>query len=298
MRPKQDEYRRPSIGLALSGGVARGVAHIGVLKVLLGNGIPIDYVAGTSAGALVGAGLAAGTSIEKLVEISRSLRWKNVGRTTLSRLGLQSNVRLEEFLRSRLPITRFEDLKIPFAAVATDLHSGSAVIMSGEGDVPFAVRASCALPGWFVPVIDDRGRHLIDGGLVANIPTGVVRSLGADLVIAVDVNSEGAKFLGPPSSAFGILFQSIMTVQRTAASHQLEDADLVIRPRLGHIRWDELSRVEEFIAAGEEAAHSTLPRIRQLIEAAVETPAKWYQIRRRPNRSHPQLQRRRYSPLS
>ncbi len=123
-----DKGRRATIGLALSGGAARGIAHVGVLRVLFEHAVPIDYIAGTSAGALVGGALASGLPIAEIEKIGRNLRWRDVGRMTLSRLGVQSNVRMEEFLRARLPVTRFEDLKIPFAAIATNLHSGAAVV--------------------------------------------------------------------------------------------------------------------------------------------------------------------------
>jgi NTE family protein len=292
-RDDAKQIQRPRVGLALSGGVARGNAHIGVLRVFEENNIPVDYIAGTSAGSLVAGGYAAGMTVSQLIEIGRSLRWRDVGRVTLSRLGIQSNARMEEFVRARLPVKRFEETRIPLAIVAADLHSGSAVIMT-EGDIAFAVRASCALPGWYVPVVDDHGRQLVDGGLVANIPTAAVRSLGADIVIAVDVNSEGAKFLGPPHSIIGVLFQSIMVVQRTAAMHQLHDADLVIRPRTGHIRWDEMGRVDELVAIGEQAARSTLERIKHLLEPAIEPPLKWYQRRRRQQQPE---DKRRISPL-
>jgi NTE family protein len=272
---------RATIGLALSGGAARGIAHLGVLRVLCEHHVPIDYIAGTSAGALVGGALASGLPLSEIEKIGRALRWRDMGRMTLSRLGVQSNARMEEFLRARLPVTRFEDLKIPFAAVATDLHSGSAVIMRDEGDLPFAIRASCAIPGWYVPVTDSQGRQLVDGGLVANIPSVAARSLGADIVIAVDVNSEGAKFLGPPQSAIGVLVQSMMVVQRTASSHQLQHADLVISPKVGHVRWDEMGRADELIAAGEEAAHAVVEKIKRLLESRSEPPPKWYQFRRR-----------------
>ncbi|MDT4897707.1 MAG: hypothetical protein QOH25_2784 [Acidobacteriota bacterium] len=286
--------QRPRVGLALSGGVARGNAHIGVLRVLEENHIPIDYIAGTSAGALVAAAYAAGMTIDEIAETGRALRWRDVGRVTLSRLGIQSNARMEEFARARLPINRFEELRIPLAVVATDLKSGSAVILT-EGDVAFAIRASCALPGWYVPVTDEHGRQLVDGGLVANIPTAAARILGADIVIAVDVNSEGAKFIGPPHSIIGVLLQSIMVVQRTASIHQLHDADVVISPKTGHIRWDEMGRVDDLIALGEQAARPTIARIKHLIEPSIEPPAKWYQRRRR--QQPPQEDKRRVSPL-
>jgi NTE family protein len=292
---KDDANRnqRPRVGLALSGGVARGNAHVGVLRVLEENNIPIDYIAGTSAGALVAAAYAAGMTVDEIAEIGRNMRWRDIGRVTLSRLGVQSNARMEEFARARLPIKRFEDLRIPLAIVATDLKTGLPVIIT-EGDVAFAIRASCALPGWYVPVTDEHGRQLVDGGLVANIPTAAVRALGADLVIAVDVNSEGAKFIGPPHSLIGVLLQSIMVVQRTAAIHQLHDADIVISPKTGHIRWDEMGRVEELITLGERAARSTVERIKHLLEPSIEPSLKWYQRRRR---QPPPEDKRRVSPL-
>ena len=167
----------------------------------------------------MGGAMASGLPLSELEAIGRSLRWRDVGRLTMSRSGVQSNERLEQYLRTRLPVTKFEELPIPFAAVATELSTGKAVILKGTGDLPFAIRASCAIPGWYLPVVDGDGRQLVDGGLVANVPVDVARSLGADVVIAVDVNAEGAKFLGPTLSIIGVVIQSMLVVQR--------------RPRLG-----------------------------------------------------------------
>jgi len=277
----RDQKILPRIGLALSGGAARGIAHIGVLRALFEHKIPIDCVAGTSAGSLVGGALASGMKLSEIEDLGRNLRWRDIGRMTVSRLGIQSNERLEQYLKALLPVTRFEELPIPFAAVATDLGSGTAVVMRDEGDVPFALRASCAIPGWYVPVIDEQGRQLVDGGLVAIIPSAAARALGADLVIAVDVNAEGATFLGPPHSIIGIILQSMMVVQRTVSLHQLQEADLVIKPRVGHIRWDETARAEELLAAGYEAGIENIQAIKDLIELAAERKRKWYQFRRR-----------------
>jgi NTE family protein len=282
------DQRRPLVGLALSGGAARGMAHVGVLRVLKDNDIPIDFIAGTSAGALVGGAFAAGVPVDEIEDIARKLRWRDVGRVTLSRLGVQTSERMEEFIRARFPVTRFEDLKIPFVAVATDLNSGTPAVLGGEGDVAFAIRASSCIPGWYIPVTDEKGRQLVDGALVANIPTAAVRDLGADIVIAVDVNAEGAKFLGPPQSAIGIIIQSMMVIQRTGSSHQLSLADVVIRPKIGHIRWDEISRAGEFIEAGKVAALEMIDRIKELVSPLPvaelepqEQPGRWYQFRRR-----------------
>jgi len=166
------------------------------------------------------------------------------------------------------------------AVVATDLQSGKAVVMRDQGDLPFAIRASCAIPGWYVPVIDETGRLLVDGGLVATVPAVVARSLESDIVVAVDVNAEGAKFLGP-TSVIGVLLQSMMLVQKTATLHQLQQADCVVKPLVGHIRWDEMARAEELMDAGYEAGRESIPEIRRLIEMAQEAIPRWYQFRRR-----------------
>lgn len=257
----------PKIALALSGGAARGMAHVGVIRALLENDIPIGCIAGTSAGSIVGGAFAAGMPLDEIEDLGRKLRWRDIGRVTMSRLGVQSNERLEQYLRARLPITRFEELPIPFAAVATELKTGTAVIMRDEGDVPFAIRASCSIPGWYVPVTDEKGRQLVDGGLVAVVPATVARSLGAEVVIAVDVNSEGAKFLGPTSSVVGVLLQSMLVVQKTASHYQLQSSDLVINPKVGHIRWDEMGRAEELIALGHAAGLESIPRIHALLDS-------------------------------
>jgi len=270
----------PKIGLALSGGAARGMAHVGVLRALAENNIPIDCIAGTSAGSIVGGAYASGMSIEEIAEFGRELRWRHIGRVTMSRFGLQSNKRLENYLRSRFPITRFEDLPIPFAAVATDLKSNAAVVMKDQGDMPFAIRASCTIPGWYVPVADDQGRQLVDGGLVAVIPSAVTRSLGADIVIAVDVNSVGATFFGSSSSSsfIGVLLQSMMVIQKAVSARQLEMSDFVISPKVGHIRWDRLRRVDELMDAGYEAGLESIAKIRELIDSTGSKEAQRQEI--------------------
>lgn len=280
MTLKRSTEKWPRIGLALSGGAARGIAHVGVLKALAEYEISISCVAGTSAGSIVAGAFASGMPLADIETLGRTMRWRDLGRMTMSRLGVQVNDRLESYLRERFPVTRFEDLAIPLAVVATDLKSGAAVVMRDEGDIPFAIRASCAIPGWYVPVTDSEGRQLVDGGLVAGLPTTMARELGADLVIAVDVNAEGATFIGPTHSVISVLLQSMLVVQKVAGRAQLEFADCVISPRLGHIRWDEISRGEEFMAAGYEAAIEAMPKIRESIDALIDSRRKWYQPRR------------------
>ena len=258
---------RPTIGLALSGGAARGLAHVGVLRALLEQQIPIDYVAGSSAGSIVGGALAAGMTIDEIEALGRSLRWRHIGRLTMARGGVMSNKRLEHFLRARLPKTRFEDLAIPFAVVATDLITGTGVIMRDEGDIALAIRASCTIPGWYVPVSDSQGHQLVDGGLIAVIPATFARALGADIVISVDVNSDGATFFGSSMrSVFGVILQSMLVAQRTASAKQIAESDYVITPKLGHIRWDQLRRADELIKLGYEAGLSCAAEIKGLID--------------------------------
>src|SRR4030095_15395715 len=136
---------RPRVGLALSGGAARGMAHVGVLRALEENAIPIDAVAGASAGALIGGAYAAGLSVEQLEAMARKFRWRHPARFAFARLGLQTNAPMEKFLQKHLPTTRFEQLRIPFAAMVTDLHTGTLIVMRDTGDLAFAIRASTCI---------------------------------------------------------------------------------------------------------------------------------------------------------
>jgi NTE family protein len=257
---------RPRIGLALSGGAARGIAHVGVLRALEENAIPIDAIAGASAGALIGGAYAAGLSIAELEAMARKFRWRHVSRLSFSRLGLQSNAPMTEFLRASLPVTRFEELRIPFAALATDLQTGTAVVMRDRGDVIFAIRASVCLPAFYVPVQDDEGRLLVDGGLVANLPISYARDLGVDIVIAVDVGADGARFMNRPRTALGVLTQVFVAVERVVSNQESAKADLIIVPKVGHIRWDETRRAAEFLKIGYETALDSIDQIKDLIE--------------------------------
>ena len=255
---------RPRIGLALSGGAARGIAHVGVLRALEENKVPIDAIAGASAGALIGGCYAAGLSIPELVTLARGFRWRHTARLSFSRLGLQTNAKMEKFLRERLPVTRFEDLKIRFAALTMDLHKGTALVFRDEGDLPFAIRASTCIPAVYTPVRDSQGRWLVDGGLVASLPISYVRDLGVDIVIASDVNFDGARFFADPKTAMGVMAHTFVAVERIVANQDRADADLLITPKVGHIRWDQTRRADELIQAGYDAAMASMDRIKSL----------------------------------
>ena len=256
------------LGLALSGGGARGFAHVGVLKALTDNDISIDLVAGCSAGSFVGGAFAAGLTADQIVEIGKKVSWFGVAGFSYSPRGLLSNAPMAKFINDNLPITRFEQLPTPFAAVACDLETGEEIILRDEGDMVEAIRASCAIPGVFVPVIDSLGRSLIDGGVVAPMPTRAARELGADIVIAVDLLTCGSTYWGKPSTLLGMFFQSAMMMLRTASRNQHYRADVVIEPRIAHIRPDEIAKRDELIELGEQAALEKIDEIKTLLQPA------------------------------
>lgn len=258
--------KETKIGLALSGGGARGFAHVGVLKALVENNIPIDLVSGTSAGSFVGAAFAAGMSVEELIRIGNKVSWFSVAGFSYSPRGILSNAALGTFVTSHFPVTRFEDLKIPFVAVACDLETGDEVALRDTGDIALAIRASCAIPGVFVPVTGADGRSLIDGGVVSPMPTRALRKLGADRVIAVDLLTCGSTFWGRPSTLLGTFFQSAMMLIRTASRNQHYRADVVIEPAIAHIRPDEIGKRDELIELGEKAALEKMDEIKRLLE--------------------------------
>jgi len=262
-RTKRQPKGRPKIGLVLGGGGAKGLAHIGVLKVLEEAAIPIDLIVGTSVGAFIGGAYASGVSIERMIEMAHRIRWSDLGRFRPSRLGLRDGRRMEAFIRAHFPVTRFEELRIPLAVVATEIATGQMRVFT-TGDLAFAIRASCAIPGYFTPVLDADGRMLVDGAVVANLPTLVAVTLGAERVIAVDVNAYPIMET-PPRNAFQIYTQALAILSFTAQSHMAEHADVLISPDVAAFSWDELERADELIRAGEEATRKRLPDCQALL---------------------------------
>ncbi|HQZ96225.1 MAG TPA: patatin-like phospholipase family protein [Pyrinomonadaceae bacterium] len=254
------------IGLALSGGGARGFAHIGVLKVLVENNVPIDMIAGTSAGSIIGGAFASGMSIEDILAMAEKVGWTNMTRPSMSPIAMLSNAPMGRFLASHFPVTRFEGIKIPFAAVACDLRRGEEVVLRDKGDMIFAIQASCAVPGVFAPMTDEKGRTLIDGGAVSLTPTNAVRQLGADVVIAVDLLACGSNFLGKPRTALGMILQSALILLSSSSKNQSNQADVSVEPRIAHLRADQIGKRAEFIALGEAIAQEKLGEILAAIQ--------------------------------
>lgn len=253
------------IGLALSGGGARGFAHIGVLKVFAEHEIRFDIITGTSAGSIIGGALAAGMSIEQIESMAARTGYANTMRPSFSPRGLLSNAPMGNFLARELPFKRFEDLKIPFGAMVYDLSVGEERVMAGTGDLIFAIRASCAVPGVFCPMIDPDGRVLVDGGVSSPLPASAARAMGADVVIGVDVLSCGGAFMERPRSALGIAIRSSLSLIRSASVAQHHLMEIVIEPAIAHLRQDQIRKRDEFITLGEVAARKRINEIIELI---------------------------------
>lgn len=259
---------KKKVGLALSGGGARGFAHIGVLRALVERKIPIDAIAGSSAGSVVGAAFAAGMTPDEIEMMARRVKWRNFVRPSLSPLGLLSSAPMAKFIEREFPVNRFEELITPFVAVACDLRTGIPVFQKDRGDLSFAIRASCAVPGVFAPLTDERGKLLVDGGVVSPMPTDAVKDMGAEIVIAVDLMACGATFRSQPRTALGTGIQSGMMLLRTLSRSQHYDADIVIEPKIAHIRPDDLKKRDDLIRLGEEAARARIGEIEELIAGA------------------------------
>ena len=259
----------PRVGLALGGGGSKGFAHIGAMEVLLEAGIPIDVVAGTSIGAIIGALYAAGFDLQHINNGMQGAD-RRVRRWRLSRLAVWSDRGLRDLLEASGAELRFEDLWLPFAAIATDLTTGECAVLT-RGPLWLAVQASCAMPGIFPPA-DIDGHLLVDGGVACPVPAAAARHLGADIVIAVDLGDRHA-LRERPWPAKGRLptpmamWARIREVQRwQVESFAVQAADVVIHPGISRWRWRDFSHNgEAYREAGAEAARRALPDIERLL---------------------------------
>jgi NTE family protein len=259
--------RIPAIGLALGGGFARGIAHIGVLKVLEEEGIPVRVVTGTSVGALIGAAYCSGLSVAELEEVAHKVRFTTFARWTISRYGFASNDRMVSFLTRTLKVKTFEELRIPLGVSATDFNTGEGVVFH-SGSIIDPVRASCAYPGMFLPV-EIRGRYLVDGMLSHPVPSRPLREMGADRVLAVHLKGSWSSG-GAPRHLFDVIGQSFAIAQDAMSCLWREAADLVIEPDVAGFGYDDFQRADDLIGVGEAAMRKALPEVRKWLEAPVE----------------------------
>lgn len=272
------ELRKKKIGLALGGGGARGLAHVGVLEVLEKERIPIDIIAGTSFGAAVGALYAQGKTIRQMKELAPHLRWRKLASLTdltVPKTGLIKGKKITYLLALSFGgDIQFSELKIPFACVATDIETGEEVVIN-HGSVPEAIRASISVPAVFTPVKWE-GKYLVDGGLSNPVPVSVAKHMGADIIIASsvipDVNSwlpranEGDNEDSREPNIFYVIMQSIHITTYSAVKASLEQADVIIEPRLAHIGAGDFHRARELIQQGRLAAQSALPEIKKILK--------------------------------
>lgn len=260
----QPAPRVPAIGLALGGGFARGIAHIGVLKVLEEENIPVRMIAGTSVGALIGACYCSGLTLAEMEEVARNTRFTSFARWTLSRYGFASNDRMIAYLTRTLKCKTFEDLRIPLGVTATDFNTGEGVVFH-SGSVIDPVRASCAYPGMFLPV-EIRGRSYVDGMLSHPVPSRPIREMGAERVIAVHLKGTWAAG-SAPRHLFDVIGQSFAIAQDAMSSLWRSAADLVIEPDVAGFAYDDFKRSAELIRVGEAAMRAALPEVRKWMQA-------------------------------
>lgn len=254
--------KAPSVGIALGGGFARGIVHVGILKVLEEENIPISCIAGTSVGALIGAAYCSGITPEELEQVAKRVRFRDLARWTVSRLGFATNLRMLTFLNKLLKVKTFEELRIPLAVTATDFGSGEGVIFR-SGPLADPVRASCAYPGVFLPVTVN-GRLLVDGMLAHSLPSQPVREMGADRVIAVNLKGSWSKADGP-RHLFDVIGQCFSIAQKMNCEQSRKCADLIIEPDVTGYRYDDFEHSAELVKIGEAAARAVLPEIRKWI---------------------------------
>jgi len=271
LRALQDRWRPPSptapppparIGLALGGGFARGMAHIGVLRVFERRRIPIHCISGVSSGSIVAAAYASGTTSAEIETVARSMKFSHVARWTLNRLGLAGNDRMIDFCGRILKASHFEQMKTRCAVVATDLATGAPKVFKDRGEVVTPIRASCAFPGIFQPVRWEN-RFLTDGAISMEVPAPMVRDLGAQRIISVAIPHDTSET--EPSNMLDVVGRSLQILQMRTSDTWRNASDLVIVPEIGGLRWHDFHSSARFVEAGAEAARKALPHIRRML---------------------------------
>ena len=260
--PPPPQTTRPKVALVLSGGAARGFAHVGVIRALEQEKIPIDLIVGTSVGSLIGAIYAHDRNSFELEWTAFTLYKDSIFDyglfTAFTGMGLAKGEKLEDFVRTKIPTTNIEDLKIPYAAVATDLNLGERVVLT-KGSVVKAVHASSAIPGVFEPVLH-QGHLLVDGGVTDNIPIDVARELGADIVIAVDISEvvENHNI----TNLVDVMLQSVnIMFNENVLSHK-HNADVLITPAVGKVAMLDFTQKKQCMLAGIEATQKMIPELK------------------------------------
>jgi NTE family protein len=259
--PVEPPPRAPKVAVVLGAGAAKGFAHVGVLKVLEANRVPVHMVVGTSVGSLVGSLYAYGYPAYDLQRIAMGLERGELVDLTVPDNGFVKGELLEAYVNRMIRGAKMEVLRIPFYAVATDIGSGEEMVF-GKGNTGLAVRASCSIPGVFQPVRIGE-RTYVDGGVVSPVAVDAARRAGATVVIAVDISGGVSGVV--PETTLDTIFQSVNVMYSKIAANQLSRADVVIHPKVGHIASGDFTKRHEAILEGEKAAQEAMPRIRALL---------------------------------
>ncbi len=260
-REVKPPLRQAKIALVLGAGASKGFAHVGVLKILESNKIPIHMIVGTSSGSFVGSLYAYGFNAFQLQKMSFSLERDDLIDLCVPDNGFVRGEKLEEYINRMVANTPLEKMRIPFYAVATDIQSGQEIIF-GKGNTGKAVRASCSIPGIFRPVKIEN-RMYVDGGVVSPVAVDAARKMGADVVIAVDIASgvDGVQ----PDNTIDTLLQAVGIMYAKLTAIQINRADVVIRPKVGYIGAGDFSKRHEAVLEGEKAALEALPAIQKIV---------------------------------
>jgi NTE family protein len=259
----------PRIGLALGGGFARGIAHVGVLRALEQNHIPISFISGVSSGGIVAAAVASGASADEIEQIALSMKFRDIARWTLNLMGLAGNDRMITFLTRLLKANRFEDMRIPLAIVATDLNTGRPVTFRGHGDVVMPIRASCAYPGLFLP-IRYQGQLLVDGFVSMEVPAEPLLQMGADRIISVAIPTQnGGGDYGNMLSVVSRCFQIMSARNQNGWARY---SNVVITPPVAEMSWDSFANAKKMIQLGEQAARAAIPTIQKWLASPAVAP--------------------------
>jgi len=256
----------PRIGLALGGGFARGIAHVGILRVLEREKIPLHCITGVSAGAIVAAAYASGATTEEIAAVGSAMRFGDVAKWSLSKLGFAGSDRMVGFMARLLKKLRFEDMRIPLGVVATDLRAGKPVSFRDTGEITPAIRASCSYPGLYRP-FEINGRTYVDGAITVEVPAHLARQMGATHVIAACIPNQDETF--QPHNMFQVVSRCFQILMSFNEEGWRKESDAVVIPDVGAIPWDGFENAMAMIEAGERAAEKALPQIRKWLTAGV-----------------------------
>jgi NTE family protein len=253
---------RPKVGLVLGSGGLRGLAHVGVLKVLEKENIPVDYIAGCSIGALIGALYCSGHNPDTIIKLAKHLKRRHWLDFIVPKMGIFSGDKVLETTRLLTQKKTFSELRIPLSVVATEINSGREIVFA-DGDLAKAVRASVSVPGVFVP-FQWNDMLLVDGAVVNSTPIDVARSMGAEMVIAVDLAHAGT--VCKITNMFDVIIQSIDIMERQLFQHRQHHCDVMIRPDIAHVSPSSFDSIDECVQLGEQSALSVIDEIKSLLE--------------------------------